>query len=178
MANDFHDTLFTDSQLEEIFLFWVCAERFNFLDLGINLKLFLSKWNEKGKLSPFKTIRNMVDKVNLPLEIKNCGIQDYNDKAIIFIMVAFSDIDLRTCAKEDLMKIKGMKRQSINCFFAHTRIHSFNKKTDNSYIQNEYEKLFNQSPNKDSKKNEVNDIEHDLVEIDMDLLNLFRKSKQ
>lgn len=175
MANNFHETFFTDSQLEEIFLFWACADRSNFLDLGINIKLFLSKWNEKGMLSPFKTIRNMVDKVNLPLEIKNFGIQDYNDKAITFIMIAFSGLNLRTCSIEDLLKIKGMKKRSINCFLTQTRYQDFeNKKIKDDYVQNEYEKIIKE--NTKNKIEESNECKKDF--IDLDLWNLFRKNKR
>ena len=178
MADDYKDSVFTDSQLEEILLFWLCATKSNFLDIGLYLRKLLGKWNNNGTLSPFKTIRNMVDKVNLPLEMKNFGIQDYNDKAVIFIMLAFSDLDLRTCSQEELQKVKGVSKKSIKCFLVHTRPHymnTFNKNVE--YTQKQYEKLFNKHTNEDKKEDKSN-YQNEYVDIDLDLWSLFRKNKQ
>lgn len=180
MVDDYENSIFTDAQLEEIFLFWLCATKSNFLDVGLNLRKFLAKWNNHGTLSPFKAIRNMVDKVNLPLEIKNFGIQDHNDKAIMFIMIAFSGLNLRTCTGEELGKIKGIKKKSINCFFVHTRhkvIENKNKNKSND-IKKEYEKFIKNNMKENKKAEEINEYKKDLIEIDLDLWNLFRRNKQ
>ena len=80
---------FSDHQLEQNILFWLCAEDNDILNVAKNLNAFLDKWNDKGKLSPFQSIRSMVDKTNVPLEIKKPVDKRYPDE----------DVFVNTCWK-------------------------------------------------------------------------------
>ena len=169
---------FTPSQLEQIILFCICANKTNILDIGSQLKCFIKKWNEKDSLSPFGAIRNMVDKVNVPLELKNFGISNHNDYAVMFIMLAFSGLNLKTCNVEDLLQIKGINRNSVQNFIVCTRSNmSINKNKYNSnYFKNQYQKMF-EKKEKDSLDDDLKIHKNQELDIDLDLWNIFRKNK-
>lgn len=179
MADENKSHSFTTNQLEEIILFCICANKKNILDIGSQIKCFINKWNEKGSLSPFAAIRNMVDKVNVPLELKNFGIENYSDYAVMFIMLAFSGFNLRTCPAEDLYQIKGISRFSVRNFIACTRntILNNNNKFKLNYVKNEYEKLFEKQEQDCTDDNYKKVYKNQVIDIDLDLWNIFRKNK-
>ena len=53
--------------------------------------------------------------------MKQCGIGCFNNKAITFNQLAFSNIDLMNCSVEELEKIKGIGMKTSRCFVIHSR---------------------------------------------------------
>ena len=53
--------------------------------------------------------------------MKEAGIGCYNHKAMTFHQLVHADIDLRTCAPEELEQIYGIGMKTSRCFILHTR---------------------------------------------------------
>ena len=165
---------FSDHQLEQNILFWQCAEDNDILTVAKNLNAFLDKWNDKGKLSPFQSIRSMVDKTNVPLEIKNFAIKDHNEKAIVFILLAFSGINLRTCSFKEFLKVKGLKNNVVKCFLIHTRQLCVEDYTyEISSNKPETKKTIN---SKEQKSKDIID-NREMLDFDLSVWNIIRKNK-
>lgn len=104
----------TIEQLEEVLLFWVLAAGKN----AISASKSLSKFLENN--SPFDYIKT-ISLEELPIKMKQCGIGCFNNKAITFNQLAFSNIDLMNCSVEELEKIKGIGMKTSRCFVIHSR---------------------------------------------------------
>ena len=105
-------------RLEELLLFWVTAAGKNGRVAAKNLARLLDRLYYKKVGGPFRAI---VRAKNLPSLMKECGIGCYNNKAITFIELSASDLNLKTCTAEDLEKIYGIGKKTSRCFIMHSR---------------------------------------------------------
>lgn len=113
----------TDAELEELILFLVCVAGKKASTVAKQLDLFLaSAWN------PFKVIKFLINQEKKYPEynhvmgrLRMYGFGQYNKLDRAFRELATSNINLRTCTLEDLMKIHGIGRKSASCFLAWTR---------------------------------------------------------
>lgn len=106
----------TREQLEEVLLFWVLAAGKNAMSAAKSLSKFLG--NNENK--PFNYIKT-ISLEELPIKMKQYGIGCFNNKAITFNQLAFSNIDLVNCSVEELEKIKGIGMKTSRCFVIHSR---------------------------------------------------------
>lgn len=53
--------------------------------------------------------------------MKSAGIGCYSQKAITFMQLAESNLNLKSCGVEDLEKIKGIGPKTARCFLIHSR---------------------------------------------------------
>lgn len=104
----------TIEQLEEVLLFWVLAAGKN----AISASKALAKFLENN--APFDYIKT-ISLEELPIKMKQCGIGCFNNKAITFNQLAFSNINLMNCSVEELEKIKGIGMKTSRCFVIHSR---------------------------------------------------------
>jgi len=104
-------------ELQLRILFWVCAAGKNGNTAARCLERLLSKWKHLGR-TPFAIIRKVP---NLSEEMKAAGIGCYTNKAVTFIQLAESAIDLNQCTVDDLEAIKGIGPKTARCFLIHSR---------------------------------------------------------
>lgn len=105
----------TDSELEEVLLFWILAAGKNALMASKSLVLFLNSED-----TPFNYIKKF-NVSELAIKMKECGIGCFNNKAVTFNQLANSGLNLKTCSAEDLEKIKGIGMKTSRCFLIHSR---------------------------------------------------------
>jgi hypothetical protein len=110
----------SQSELEEVLLFWVCAAGKNGTTAARTLENLLVSWHIPGE-SPFSVVRLIAEKTNLAEEMRKAGIGCFNNKAKTFIALATSDLDLKTCTVDDLEAIPGIGPKSARCFLMHSR---------------------------------------------------------
>lgn len=111
----------TDAELEELILFLIAvagkgADRTS--------KLIWQAFHAgKDKYSPFTYIRalDQVGEGGVRELLETLKIGNYTRLTRAFLEIAHSGMNLRTCTKEDLMKIHGVGRKSASCFLAWTR---------------------------------------------------------
>lgn len=116
----------TVPELEELILFLVCVAGKHAQTTAAQLDKFL---RENESISPFQVIRNIRLLENIPplcngtLEekLKKFGFGCYNRLARGLTELAFSNLNLTQCTKEELMNIHGIGRKSASCFLAWTR---------------------------------------------------------
>ena len=101
------------NKLQEVLLFWICAAGKNAHTAAKGLDKLLGK-----SKNPFKKIRSMK---NLPKALKRNGIGCYNRKAKTIIELANSKLNLKTCSRDDLIKIYGIGMKTASCFIIHSR---------------------------------------------------------
>ena len=127
--SDITNYTLTDTELEEVMLFWVLAAGKNGTIASRNLHK-LMKISGGYVLGPFAALRLMVDKDRyicsthpntFPNTLKRLGIGCYNHKARTIKELVHSGINLRTCASEQLESIFGIGRKSARCFIIHSR---------------------------------------------------------
>lgn len=107
----------SNSELEEVLMFWVLAAGKNAEVSSIGLNYLLGSLEGT---TPFDKIRKC-DSNTLPEKMKLCGIGCYNHKARTFIELANSGLDLKTCTTDDLEQIYGIGRKTSRCFILHSR---------------------------------------------------------
>lgn len=109
-------------QLEEHLLFWVCAAGKNGTTAARCLNRFLLSINDYS-FKPFKAIRdyNKASEIDMVFLMKSCGIGCYNLKARTFKELVYSNLDLKTCATDDLESIFGIGMKTSRCFILHSR---------------------------------------------------------
>jgi hypothetical protein len=114
----------TSEELEENILFWVTAAGKNGITSAklLNILLTRLKWvaNDES-LSPFALVRSVPDLSILVLALKTNGIGNYTMKGRAFWELAYSDLNLRTCTVNDLLKIHGIGPKTARAFLVHTR---------------------------------------------------------
>jgi thermostable 8-oxoguanine DNA glycosylase len=114
----------SDAQLEELILFLVAVAGKKASTVAPNLDRFLYKLGTDliVNYSPFEILRyKFFPHGDLHARLKNHGFGCQNRLNRAFKELAYSDINLRTCTKEDLTKIHGIGRKSASCFLAWTR---------------------------------------------------------
>lgn len=116
----------TDAELEEQILFWICAAGKNGTTAARCLEKFLNltSYYDYKDVTPFNIIRLVLaTKSPKPLAeiMKEAGIGCYNHKARTFHQLVHADIDLRSCAPEELEQIYGIGMKTSRCFILHTR---------------------------------------------------------
>ena len=110
----------------------------------------------------------------VPLEIKNFAIKDHNEKAIVFILLAFSGINLRTCSFKEFLKVKGLKNNVVKCFLIHTRQLCVEDYTyEISSNKPETKKTIN---SKEQKSKDIID-NREMLDFDLSVWNIIRKNK-
>lgn len=115
----------TNEELEELILFLICVAGKKALTVAEQLDKFLKVGGTTYQIyinkSPFEIIKFLDMHGSLLDRIKNHGFGQYTKLEKAFREIADSDLDLRTCSKEDLMQIYGIGRKSASCFLAWTR---------------------------------------------------------
>lgn len=107
----------SSSELELRILFWVSAAGKNGNTAARCLQRLLDKFKDLGR-TPFSIIKKIP---NLSQEMKAAGIGCYSGKAITFLQLAESGLDLKTCSVENLEGIKGIGPKTARCFLIHSR---------------------------------------------------------
>lgn len=110
----------SNNQLEETILWWILAAGKNGKTAARCLNSFLSKFSSLSS-SPFGVVAEVDRKFDLALEMKDCGIGCYNNKADSWRHLVNSNIDLKKCSLEDLESIKGIGPKTARCFLIHSR---------------------------------------------------------
>lgn len=111
----------TGEELEELILFLVCVAGKKASTVAVQLDNWLKS---NVKVNPFALImiRDFHNPENrLEQSIKDAGFGCYKRLTRAFRELANSNLDLKTCTKEDLMQIHGIGRKSASCFLAWTR---------------------------------------------------------
>lgn len=124
-VNNIIDFNRSDEELEELILFLIAVAG----KKADRTARQLTNWIDMGgvKTNPFAIIhiRNYVPvgktETTLLRTLKEAGFGCYTRLEKAFAQIASSNINLRTCTKEDLMKIHGIGRKSASCFLAWTR---------------------------------------------------------
>jgi hypothetical protein len=113
----------SQSELEEVILFWVCAAGKNGVTAARCLNSLLCSWIDKlpNNSSPFQIIRFIFLNSDLAQEMKYHGIGCYNNKAKTFISLVNQSLDLKNCSIEDLESISGIGPKTARCFLIHSR---------------------------------------------------------
>ena len=109
----------SQSELEEVVLFWVCAAGKNGVTAARALDKFLSFCDLS--VSPFVKIKNIDQNFCLEELMKSAGIGCYNNKAKTFRALAYDQFDLKKCSVEDLESIPGIGPKTARCFLIHSR---------------------------------------------------------
>lgn len=117
---------FTDKELEEFILFWVCAAGKNGRTAARCLDKFIKTYHAFYQNStPFGVVLWLHALYDLPQTLKECGIGCYNSKARTFHELAVAkfrgELDLKTCSASDLEKIHGIGPKTARCFILHSR---------------------------------------------------------
>ncbi len=111
----------TDFQLEEMIVFCCCVAGKNAM---VTARLLKKLFNIIGvspfSLMPFEAISKYKNE-NLSNLLREIGIGCYNLKANCLLELSRSNLDLRTCNLDDLVKIKGIGFKTANFFLLHTR---------------------------------------------------------
>ena len=116
----------TDAELEELILFLVCVAGKKASTVARNLDFWLHGVDYM-EATPFVLIRARdyvpSDGKNsvLYVSLKASGFGQHTKLERAFRELANSNLNLRTCTKEDLMSIHGIGRKSASCFLAWTR---------------------------------------------------------
>lgn len=111
----------TKQELEEMILFWVCAAGKNGVTAAKCLDNLLRSVDSDNCLSPFKTIMLINQEKDLSEEMKKHGIGCFRRKAVTFLSLCESKLDLRTCTVDDLESISGIGPKTARCFLIHSR---------------------------------------------------------
>lgn len=116
----------TQSETEEVLLFWVCAAGKNGITAARCLDRLLSAWRERASKikpnpSPFDIIRCISHANDLAGEMKKYGIGCYNAKAKTFLSLVWKSLDLKKCTVEDLEAVPGIGPKTARCFLIHSR---------------------------------------------------------
>ena len=116
----------SDSDLEENILFWIVAAGKN----GTTSARLLNNLLEEIQLltyplpdnvTPFQTVKFSNGVNNLRMLMKAHGIGNHKMKSQAFWELVHSDINLRSCSLDDLIKIHGIGRKTAAGFLLHTR---------------------------------------------------------
>lgn len=108
----------TDWELEELVLFLVAVAGHNAETTSKALRNFFYT----DKVSPFQQVKEMDTVTGMLLErLKQARMGCYTKLEKSYRQLANSNIDLRTCTLEDLMKFHGVGRKSASCFIGWTR---------------------------------------------------------
>lgn len=111
----------TDFQLEEMIIFCCCVAGKNAMVTARLLNNFFKTIGVSPiSFMPFESISKYNNK-NLSNILKETGIGCYNLKANCLIELSKSNLDLRSCNLNDLIKIKGIGLKTANFFLLHTR---------------------------------------------------------
>jgi thermostable 8-oxoguanine DNA glycosylase len=111
----------TDFQLEEMIVFCCCVAGKNAMVTSRLLDDFFNVIGvSSSKLMPFEGISKYTDK-SLSNILREVGIGCYNLKGDCLFKLSRSNLNLRTCSFDDLIKIKGIGFKTANFFLLHTR---------------------------------------------------------
>ena len=106
------------AELEELILFLVCVAGKKATTVAPQMEKFLSG---KPKVNtPFEFIKSQGNNV-VNLGLRQQGFGCYTRLTRAFIELANSNLNLRTCTKEDSIKIHGIGLKSASCFLCWTR---------------------------------------------------------
>jgi thermostable 8-oxoguanine DNA glycosylase len=111
----------TRQELEEMILFWVCAAGKNGITAARCLDNLLESVSSSDCLSPFEKIMLLNQQSDLGQEMKKHGIGCFRRKAVTFVSLCESKLDLRTCTVDDLESISGIGPKTARCFLIHSR---------------------------------------------------------
>lgn len=106
----------TDEQLEHLALFLIAVAGKNAETTVKCLNKFMD-----NTVKPFALVRHRDDENTLNTHIKNCGFGCHTRLTKAFADIAKAGLNLKTCSREDLLKIHGIGMKSANCFLSWTR---------------------------------------------------------
>jgi endonuclease III len=106
----------TDEQLEHLALFLIAVAGKNADTTVKCLNKFMG-----NSVKPFAVVRHRDDENTLNTHIKNCGFGCHTRLTKAFADIAKAGLNLKTCSREDLLKIHGIGMKSANCFLSWTR---------------------------------------------------------
>lgn len=105
-------------QLQEHLLWWICAAGKNGVVAARCLENLLNQLDAKKE--PFEALRKCSRK-QIENAMKFCGIGDYKKKSRAFVELVNANLDLKTCSREELVKIHGIGYKTASCFLIHSR---------------------------------------------------------
>lgn len=111
----------SESNLEEMILFWICAAGKNGVTAARCLDALLSSPVQLTDRTPFEIISQMDKERLLEFHMKRCGIGCYNLKAKYFRDLISANLNLRKCTVDELESINGIGPKTARCFLIHTR---------------------------------------------------------
>ena len=107
----------SQSELEEVLLFWICAAGKTAVTMSRSLDAMLSTLQGN---TPFDKIKK-VGEDKLPQTLKSFGIGCYNNKAKSMWGLSNKGLDLSSCSVEDLEGVHGIGPKTARCFIIHSR---------------------------------------------------------
>lgn len=110
----------TDSELQLVLLFWICAAGKKASTAARNLQRMLS--HGRGRFNtdePFEIIRRFGD--DLAESMRTHGIGCYNNKSRSMLDLVSRGLDLKKCTVSDLESVRGIGPKTARCFLMHSR---------------------------------------------------------
>ncbi len=146
----------TRPELEELFLFWICAAGKNGTVATRLLDQFLQDIG--GQQEPFETIASL-GYDSLVEALRNVGIGCYTRKAKTMFVAATSGLDLRRCTLEELEAIPGIGPKTSRCFVLHSRPNTRVAALDTHILKYLREQGFDAPKSTPSSKKKYADLE-------------------
>jgi thermostable 8-oxoguanine DNA glycosylase len=110
----------TDSELQEVLLFWILAAGKNARTSAAGLQRFLDHGRDVfGPVDPFTVVKRFGSE--LPSVLRSHGLGCYNNKAESMLDLASKNMDLKKCTLQNLENIKGIGPKTARCFLVHSR---------------------------------------------------------
>lgn len=108
----------TEGELELFLLFCVsvAGKPANFIAKALDKFLSFGQGN-----TPFERIRDISSRHQIVESLRKSGLGQYTKLNYLFVELAFSGIDLRTCTLEDLEKYKWVSAKTSRYFLLHSR---------------------------------------------------------
>jgi thermostable 8-oxoguanine DNA glycosylase len=108
----------TEEELEELILFLIAVAGKN---ANTTARMIEEFWIPT--ISPFETVRLWAEQgeEKFKAKLKKIGFGCQSRLVKAFTEIANSNLDLKTCSRDDLLKIHGIGMKSANCFLSWTR---------------------------------------------------------
>lgn len=183
----------SESELEEMILWWICAAGKNGVVAAKNLDNFLTNWwvtLGDVHLSPFEIVEEVAERGLLAEELKRHGIGCYNNKANYMLNLIRANLDLKKCTVEQLEAVKGIGAKTARCFVIHSRKNQWYAGLDThvlKYLRDQGHEVPKSTPPKGSKKYRqledlflkyVKESGSSVAEFDLNVWNQYREGEK